>query len=83
MADKKTTHTTDIKHSDTHTTDVQRRNDINENWGVPPETPVVPSDMLPPTPQDPKGDNNPPPPAPEDHKPDNPPEQGKDRGNSK
>ena len=76
MADKKTIHTTDIKRSDIHTTDVQRGNEINESWGVPPETPVVPADMLPLTPQDPKGDNNPPPPAPEDHKPDNPPEQG-------
>ena len=83
MADKKTTHTTDIKRSDTHTTDVQRRNEINESWGVPPETPTVPSDMLPPTSQDPKGDNNPPPPAPEDHKPDNPPEQGEGRRNPK
>ena len=83
MADKKTTHTTDIKRSDTHTTDVQRRNKINESWGVPPETPTVPSDMLPPTSQDPKGDNNPPPPAPEDHKPDTPPEQGEGRRNPK
>ena len=32
MADKKTIHTTDIKRSDTHTTDVQRHNDINESW---------------------------------------------------
>ena len=78
MADKKTTQTTDIKRSDTHTIDVQNSdNEIKKNWGVPSETPVVPSDMLPPTtPQDPKGGDNPNPPAPESNKPDNPPEQG-------
>ena len=84
MADNKTTHTTDIQHSDTVTTDVQNSDrEINKNWGVPPETPVVPSDMLPPTSQDPKGGNNPNPPAVEDNKPDNPPEQGEGRGNPK
>lgn len=84
MADKKTTQTTDIKRSDTHTTDVQTPdNEINKGWGIPPETPVVPSDMLPPTSEDPKGDNNPPPPAAEDNKPDNPPKQGESRRNPK
>ena len=84
MADKKTTHTNDIKRSDTHTNDVRKSdNEINKGWGVPPETPVVPSDMLPPTPQDPNGDNNPNPPAAEDNKPDNPTEQGENKGNPK
>ena len=84
MADNKTTHTTDIQHSDTVTTDVQNSDrEINKNWGVPPETPVVPSDMLPPASQDPKGGNNPNPPAVEDNKPDNPPEQGEGRRNPK
>ena len=73
MADKKATQTTDTKRSDTQTTDTQKNNE--KLWGAPPETPVVPSDMLPPTtPQDPTGDNNPPPPAPQaDPKPDPPP----------
>ena len=74
MADKKTTHTNDVRKSD---------NEINKGWGVPPETPVVPSDMLPPTPQDTTGDNNPNPPAAEDNKPDNPTEQGESKGNPK